>query len=570
MKKIVSGYARVSTNSKDQENSFNNQRSFFEREVKKNKCVLFDFYADKGLTGTQLNNRAEFERMLHDAGIDVKKIRTDPRDKRKKFIHTVYELSDRKPLFDEIWIKNTSRLARNTLVSEIINLLRQKQVYVYFVEQNINTRDLSQDLLLKLVQVFDENESKDKSAKVRTGIKEGALKGVVHTNGSLYGYKYIQHENRLVVIPKEAKIIRYIFELYASGLGGRRIINKLNEKHMVTRNGKPFGKTTIRNILSNEKYAGLNNPLKYDNGLVFQKRTYAKVRQNYIVKESDRIPAIVSKDLFYQCRTILNTHVNHESQVGIYKGFSKYSGLVYCKKCGAVYYSNVDRGRHFYNCKTKKAEGTIKCDAPNISEAAIDKYIKNMASKGLSLALLEQQEQALKIVLTIIKERMSMLKSGRMDQIRNIDEKIEENKAVLSRYYDLYAIQTSGGEALKNRIKEIDSAIYKLQNKKIELSKDTNVIVNEIKEMFSLYSLIVDAHNGKTKYSERETIDMIDKIIIGRDQNGEPKIGSVIKPIKQVEKIIMDYDEDLHSEIVELSESEKIIANAKKLLSMAK
>lgn len=569
MKKVVSGYARVSTNSKDQENSFNNQKSFFEREVKKNHCVLYDFYADKGLTGTQLNNRAEFERMLHDAGIDVKRIRTNPRDKRNKFIHTVYELSDRKPLFDEIWIKNTSRLARNTLVSEIINLLRQKQVYVYFVEQNINTRDLSQDLLLKLVQVFDENESKDKSAKVRTGIMEGALKGVVRTNGSLYGYKYIQHENRLVIIPKEAKIIRYIFELYASGLGARRIINKLNEKHMVTRYGKPFCKTTIRNILNNEKYAGLNNPLKYDHGLVFQRSTYSKVRKNYIVKESDRIPAIVSKELFYQCKDIVNNHVNHENQVGIYKGLSKYSGLIFCEKCNAVYYGNVDRGRPFYNCKTKKTGGTLKCDAPNVNEVAIEKYIKHMASKGLSLALLEQQEKAMKIVLTIIKEKLSMIKSGRLEKIKAIDEKIEENRIVLSRYYDLYALQTSGGDALKTRIKEIDSVIFKLQNQKIELSKDTNVILNEIKEMFDLYSLVVDTNNGKTKYSESETIDMIEKIIIGRDENGKVKISSVIKPVLKMEKIIKDYENSLHVDIIELSEGEKIIAAAKKLLSMA-
>ena len=151
---IVSAYCRVSTDSSDQTNSYENQQSYFNREIEAKGHTLFKIYKDFGLTGTKLSNRPEFEEMLTDAGIDIKVINTDARDKRLLRQHTVYELSDRKPKFNEIWIKNTSRFARNTLSYTLITLLRQKHVNVYFIEQNINTSDLAQDLLYKLISVF--------------------------------------------------------------------------------------------------------------------------------------------------------------------------------------------------------------------------------------------------------------------------------------------------------------------------------------------------------------------------------------------------------------------------------
>lgn len=112
-------------------NSYENQLSYFNREIITSGHELYKIYPDKGLTGTKLANRPQFLAMLRDAGIDVKHIHTDKRDGRAKRSHVVYEISDRAPMFDEIWLKNTSRFARNTLSYEIITLLRQKKVNLF-------------------------------------------------------------------------------------------------------------------------------------------------------------------------------------------------------------------------------------------------------------------------------------------------------------------------------------------------------------------------------------------------------------------------------------------------------
>ena len=61
MKKVVA-YCRVSTDSENQANSLENQQTYFQNVLEHSKnCKLINIYADRGLTGTKLNNRPEFK-----------------------------------------------------------------------------------------------------------------------------------------------------------------------------------------------------------------------------------------------------------------------------------------------------------------------------------------------------------------------------------------------------------------------------------------------------------------------------------------------------------------------------
>ena len=378
----VCAYCRVSTDSKDQANSYENQKSYFEREISKNpEYELIQIYADKGISGTKLQ-RPEFNRMLEDAGLDIKEITNDNNDKRKQYLRYVtIPSTTRKPRFNLILTKNTSRFARNTNVGEILDNLKSNNVYVQFLDLNKSTKNEADITIIKLFQVFDENDSRDKSVKVRFGQNEGTKRGIIHTSSKLYGYHYIQTENRLEIIPEEAKIVQIIFNLYEKGFGARRIINVLKDNQIKTRQGKDFCKSTIRHILDNEKYAGKNNSLKYDTGIVFNKNSYSKVKNSYMVVDSDKIPSIISWEQFTKCQSILKNKVNYNNQKGIYRGKSKYSGLIHCGFCGTVYYANKDCNHKFYNCANKKAHGYSVCQSPNIDEQFIDEIIEQIENK---------------------------------------------------------------------------------------------------------------------------------------------------------------------------------------------
>lgn len=517
-------YARVSTDSKDQENSFDNQKSYFENRLSNtegyslvSECgtvkdgVTKGIYADKGLTGTKLNNRPEFNQMLKDAGIDVIETYTS-KDRRLKKKHIIYEVSEREPKFDEIWIKNTSRFARNTLSFEIIQKLRDKGVHIYFVEQNINTKDVGSDFLLKLFQLFDEQDSRDKSLKVSSGIREGARRGKISSNSKLFGYQYIQSENRLEIIPEEAEIVRLIYSLYTEGYGIRRIINKLDERGITTRLGKSFVKNTIKMILINEKYAGRNERLKYNTGTVFHKESYPKLRPvgERMPVETDKIPAIISGELFDQCQELLKGKVNYINQKGIYKGFTEYGGLIYCGVCGKAYNGNVDRGKRFYNCSTKKKKGTGVCSNKNIYVKDLQALLTSDIYWNLRMTAIEE---VTKVLNKIILDLLDRLKETQFDRIKELEIKVAELQEEAKRLILVFT---------KNLISEAEFAEAKLpldiSKKELEaelnsLKTPKDKVLEDIEESRKAMRRIANMELKDT-YTEEEIIEGIERIYI--------------------------------------------------------
>ena len=527
MPKRVAAYCRVSTDSADQLNSLENQRSYFSREIEAKGHTLYAVYADEGLTGTKIANRDRFLQMLHDAGLDIQEVKTVTNNRIKN--HIVYDVSDRNPLFEEIWIKNTSRFARNTLSYEIISLLRAKKVNIFFMSEGINTMDMSQDLLLKLMQVFDENESKDKSAKVRWGNEESAKQNRIRTSKKLYGYHYSRDDNSLTIIPEEADVIRIIFDMYSSGYGIRKIIKHLTDKGIRTRNGIPFGKTTIRNILLDEKYCGLNNALKYDTGTVFIDKHYPKPKESYTVQPCERIEPIITVEQFYRCRDICNSKINHRISVGKYAGIGPYAGLLYCGHCNCKYHRNVDKGRPFYNCSGKKFKGHEYCSNPNVSEKQVDCLIDELCDGFYDHLYILQSSQALNWLSTQVLELTSRFDTDKEAIIQSIDKELEKYNRILTRYYDLYAMDESQDDTLLTRIKQTKAEIARLTDQRNEASKDNDALAQEVLNYHRIMKKITDALDSERhrtcqlQKTERNTVlHNLSGIKVTVDENGKP------------------------------------------------
>lgn len=537
----VCAYCRVSTDSKDQENSFENQKSYFNRVLQNNKdCILTGIYPDQGLTGTKLNNRPEFNKMLYDAGIDISEHFTG-KDRRLNKKHILFDISNRKPLFNEIWIKNTSRFARNTLSFEIIDALRNKGVHIRFIEQNINTKDIGSDFLLKLFQLFDEQESKDKSSKTIFGIKEGARKGVISTNNNIYGYNYIKEENRLEIIPEEAEIVKKIFELYSQGLGARRIINELKKEGIKTRRGKDFVKNTIINIIKNEKYIGLNVRMKYDTGIVILNKHYPKLRdkKEWIINKTEKIPPIINEELFYKCQDIRENKVNTIQQLGVYKGISEYAGLIKCGNCGNNYTSNKDKDRYFYNCSNKKQHGISACDNPNVSKKIINDEIDNLVNGGYKKGI-DVNKKFSVYLLNKLKDKLSTRID--LDVSNIVDEKNNELEKLYvgqERILDLYQNMEIDKDTYLKRISDLKVKIEALEVEINKLNKSNNEIY---KDITSIDNTIEDIKNieFKESYTRDNIIESILYIEVKND-NGKPKLDFTFKYFKTYFEMIKKY-----------------------------
>ena len=138
----VAAYCRVSSDSSDQLNSFIAQLNHYTAMISsKDTWTLTDIYADEGISGTSAEKRQDFQRLLSDC---------------------------RKGLIDKILVKSISRFARNTTdCLKTIRELRSMGVNVLFEEQNIDTANMSGELLTAVFAAIAQKESESISGNMR-------------------------------------------------------------------------------------------------------------------------------------------------------------------------------------------------------------------------------------------------------------------------------------------------------------------------------------------------------------------------------------------------------------------
>lgn len=464
----VACYCRVSTKSDEQEQSFEAQQKYFKEKLsKENGYDLINVYADRGISGTDFSKREQFNKMLDDCGIIKKEVKARENEIRKQYISIDYVADPNViPKFTLIYVKDSSRFARNTEVSRIISRLRDKGVYVYFEDLNKSTEDESQKMLIDFMFSMAEQESISKSKKVRFGNMQSAKAGKVRSI-KLYGYKYNKENNTLRIIPKEAETVKLIFKLSLDGLGGRAIATELKKLGIKNRKGNDWRANTINSMLQNPTYCG-----KVVRNRWYSSRMYGKdiVKLNdskdWIVEDTDKVDKIIDDDIFAKVQEqIESNRVTAGRQRGVYHGYSEFVGKIRCEKCGKYYIRNTDRGRVFYNCSTKKQHGIKNCDSRNVQEREIEALIEPYLTNG------EYRKLTKKYIDLLIKKenekKATLYISANQDEIKKIKEKIEEKSHKLSQLIDIFLDDNTeqGKEIFKNKKNKLTNEIHELESK---------------------------------------------------------------------------------------------------------
>ena len=490
-------YARVSTDNESQDTSYEGQLNYFQTYCETNGYELVNVFADRE-SGTSVFKRTGLLNMLEQCGVVL-----DITGKHFTRINCT-------PSINSIILKNTSRLSRNILDAiEICRLLKENNINVIFIENNINTQDTSSTFMLSLLQLFDEQYSKDLSSKVRAGYKiQASTTNKIHSNSRIYGYEY--KDRKLSIIQEEASVIQTIYNLYTNGSGIRKIQNYLREHNIKTRSNKEFGKTTILNILTNEKYYGCNNRLKYEATGVFADTKTVKLRdkQETQYKESNDIEPIITKEQFDKVQYILNSRRGNRH--GIHRCNSMYANKIVCAKCNSSYTHNVDRGRGYYNCSLKKKKGVEFCNNRNISESKLNTLI--------SSDYLKQELQSIKLLKTTkiyrsIRELEKVLNSNNSDEIEVLENELTENTKQQEQLLDLYLDNLINKDIYSKRLNTLQENYNSLQQRISSLNSTAEQINNKITSRKQLISAINNIEIQE-EYSRTEILEYISKIVI--------------------------------------------------------
>ena len=143
-RKRVAAYARVSAESDRLNHSLSAQISYYSEHIQQNpKWEFAGVYADRFISGTSVERRIEFRRMLSDC-------------------------EDGK--IDIILTKSISRFARNTVDSlTTIRKLKDNGTEVYFEKENIWTFDAKGEVLLTIMSSLAQEESRSISENCTWG-----------------------------------------------------------------------------------------------------------------------------------------------------------------------------------------------------------------------------------------------------------------------------------------------------------------------------------------------------------------------------------------------------------------
>ncbi len=304
----VAAYTRVSSNSKDQEHSFAAQNAYFSKLITDNPdWELADIYADQGITGTSIDKRDDFLRMMEDC---------------------------RKGRIDRIFVKSSSRFARNAKESlEAVRELAALGVSVYFEEQNIDTAQVSGEVLIAMFAALAQRESEAISERMRWSYQFRIRQGRFSTCKAPYGYRLIK--DHLEVREDEATVIRYIFERYLAGISADDIAKEITAMGHSTRDKTPYWQSsTVLYVLRNEKYVGDSlSRKKYTTQYIpwQQKLNHGKYDQ-VLVKDSH--PSIISREVFSKTQELLKRkNAGIQSDAQIEKAFTR---KVTCGNCGSL------------------------------------------------------------------------------------------------------------------------------------------------------------------------------------------------------------------------------------------
>ena len=210
----VAAYARVSSDSADQLNSFATQVAYYTDFIQsKDEWEFAGLYADEAVSGTTADKRDDFQRLLADC---------------------------RAGKIDRILVKSISRFARNTLdCLQTVRELKQLGVAVEFEKEGIDTGNMGSEMLLSILGSAAQEESLSISKNLKWSYRRRMRSGDFITSKDLLGYFF--KNNTLVPNPKEVPIVEYIFNSYLSGKGTDEIADELNAANLKT-DKKPSGR----------------------------------------------------------------------------------------------------------------------------------------------------------------------------------------------------------------------------------------------------------------------------------------------------------------------------------------
>lgn len=293
----------------------------------------------------------------------------------------------KKGLFDLIITKEISRFSRNTLDSiKYTRELLKNGVAVFFVNDNINTILPDAELRLTIMASLAQDEVRRLSERVRFGMNRAIERKEILGNNLLYGYRKDKINKKLIIVPKEAEVVKYVYNAYViDELSISKIVKELNSKNIKTSMGNKFSISTVSRMIENPKYKGYYCGRKTRVVNYMSKKVKYLEKNEWITcKDYEKIPPIISEKLWNLANNRLIERKNSYKKTTNNKVLYLYSNKIYCLKDKKVFYRRYfkkDKKDATWVCSNYLKNGKTACSTPNLRESELNLIFDNIIEK---------------------------------------------------------------------------------------------------------------------------------------------------------------------------------------------
>jgi site-specific DNA recombinase len=323
-------YARVSTEGQEKQETINSQLADLRNYAGQNNMDIVEEYIDNGYSGELFDRPA------------LDKLRDDAKNR----------------LFGVLLVHSPDRLSRKYIHSGLIQEELKKLGITTIFLNRPDAKDTPEDNLLNGIQgVIAEYEKAKILERTRRGKIHKAKSGHIIGNVPPYGYRY--NGGHYEIDPKEAEVVKLIFELFTEKrLKIRGIVRELMTRGIPSRNSSLWRTSTVHKILGNETYVGTTyfNKHKSFEGEGNKRYRRTKNTGRVLRPKEEWIPInlpeckIIDEGTFKATRELLRRNL-----ADFNNGNSKYHyllrGLARCGNCGSAFVGHrVTQDRAYYEC----------------------------------------------------------------------------------------------------------------------------------------------------------------------------------------------------------------------------
>ena len=495
-KKRVAAYCRVSTDSEEQLNSYEAQKSYYTQKIEDSPdWEMAGIYADEGISGTSMKKRTEFKKMI---------------------------TACKRGRIDLIITKSLSRFARNTVdCLETVRLLKANGIGVYFEKENINTLTESSEFLITLFSGFAQAESESLSKNVAWGWRKSAEAGNVYFQYKrMLGYRK-GTDGQPEIVPEEAEIIRRIYRRYLAGCSLGQIKQELEQDNIPTaQKVERWSSAVIHNILTNEKYMGDALLQKTYITDCISKKVKKNMGERPMYYVENNHPAIIPRETFDQVQKEMTRRSSKrkvlqksgKTELGKYSGKYALTELLVCGECGSPYkrvtWARNGKKRIVWRCVSRLEFGTKYChNSPTLDESRLHNAI--LAAMNEYAAI--RQEVCPDVLAMVEEAKRAMSQAGAMllELKKRMDAVSQEQSDVLDRLLANMADAELNArmKALTDEKEALKAQILKVQQKEVSMAE-------QAAKRQQMWDSLKECSAGYTEFDDEFVRQIIRKITV--------------------------------------------------------